>query len=36
MHATSGVLGANDVDVLVSLREKHQPVADYYAEAFFS
>jgi multidrug efflux pump subunit AcrB len=29
MHATSGVLGANDVDVLVSLREKHHPVADY-------
>jgi multidrug efflux pump subunit AcrB len=25
MHATSGVLGANDVDVLVSLREKHHP-----------
>ena len=29
MHATSGVLGANDVDVLVSLREKHHPTADY-------
>ena len=29
MHSTSGVLGANDVDVLVSLREKHRPVADY-------
>jgi multidrug efflux pump subunit AcrB len=29
MHATSGVIGANDVDVLVSLRENHHPVADY-------
>jgi multidrug efflux pump subunit AcrB len=29
MHSTSGVLGANDVDVLVSLREKHRPVTDY-------
>jgi CzcA family heavy metal efflux pump len=29
MHATSGVLGPNDVDVLVSLREKHHPTADY-------
>jgi multidrug efflux pump subunit AcrB len=29
MHSTSGVLGANDVDVLVSLREKHRPTADY-------
>ncbi len=29
MHSTSGVLGANDVDVLVSLRKKHHPVADY-------
>jgi multidrug efflux pump subunit AcrB len=29
MHSTSGVLGANDVDVLVSLREKHHPTADY-------
>jgi multidrug efflux pump subunit AcrB len=29
MHSTSGVLGANDVDILVSLREKHHPTADY-------
>jgi multidrug efflux pump subunit AcrB len=29
MHSTSGVLGANDVDVLVSLREKHHPTEDY-------
>src|SRR6202167_4659795 len=29
MHSTSGVLGANDVDILVSLREKHQATADY-------
>ncbi|WP_158820715.1 efflux RND transporter permease subunit [Granulicella sp. S156] len=29
MHATSGVLGANDVDVLVSLRKNHHPTADY-------
>lgn len=29
MHSTSGVLGASDGDVLVSLRENHHPVADY-------
>ena len=29
MHSTSGVLGANDGDVLVSLRKNHRPVADY-------
>ena len=29
MHSTSGVLGANDGDVLVSLRKNHSPVADY-------
>jgi multidrug efflux pump subunit AcrB len=29
MHATSGVLGASDGDVLVSLRHNHHPVADY-------
>jgi multidrug efflux pump subunit AcrB len=29
MHSTSGVLGANDGDVLVSLRQHHSPVADY-------
>jgi multidrug efflux pump subunit AcrB len=29
MHSTSGVLGASDGDVLVSLRQNHSPVADY-------
>ena len=29
MHSTSGVLGTNDVDVLVSLLENHHPTADY-------
>jgi multidrug efflux pump subunit AcrB len=29
MHSNSGVLGANDADVLVSLREKHHPSAQY-------
>jgi multidrug efflux pump subunit AcrB len=29
MHSTSGVLGASDGDVLVSLRENHHRVADY-------
>ncbi len=29
MHSTSGVLGASDGDVLVSLRRNHSPVADY-------
>jgi multidrug efflux pump subunit AcrB len=29
MHSTSGVLGASDGDVLVSLRQNHHPVADY-------
>jgi multidrug efflux pump subunit AcrB len=32
MHSTSGVLGASDGDVLVSLRERHHPVADYMRE----
>jgi len=32
MHSTSGVLGASDGDVLVSLRENHHPVADYMRE----
>jgi multidrug efflux pump subunit AcrB len=32
MHSTSGVLGASDGDVLVSLRENHHPVADYLRE----
>ena len=29
MHSTSGVLGASDGDVLVSLRHNHHPVGDY-------
>jgi multidrug efflux pump subunit AcrB len=29
MHSTSGVLGASDGDVLVSLSQNHHPVADY-------
>ena len=29
MHSTSGVLGANDGDIIVSLRKNHGPVADY-------
>ena len=29
MHSTSGVLGASDGDVLVSLHQNHSPVADY-------
>jgi multidrug efflux pump subunit AcrB len=32
MHSTSGVLGASDGDVLVSLKENHHPVADYMRE----
>jgi multidrug efflux pump subunit AcrB len=29
MHSTSGLIGAGDADILVSLREKHHPTADY-------
>jgi multidrug efflux pump subunit AcrB len=29
MHSTSGVLGANDGDIIVSLRKNHGPVAEY-------
>ena len=32
MHSTSGVIGANDVDVLVSLRKDHHPTAGYIRE----
>jgi multidrug efflux pump subunit AcrB len=32
MHSTSGVIGANDVDVLVSLRRDHHPTAAYIRE----
>ena len=31
LHGSSGVLGASEADVLVSLREKHHPTADYVA-----
>jgi multidrug efflux pump subunit AcrB len=31
-HATSGLYGAGDVDILVSLDEKHHPTDDYVAE----
>jgi CzcA family heavy metal efflux pump len=29
MHSTSGLIGAGDADILVSLKEKHHPTADY-------
>ncbi len=29
MHSTSGLIGASDADVMVSLGEKHHPTADY-------
>jgi len=29
MHSSSGVLGANDADVLVSLRKRHHPTSQY-------
>jgi CzcA family heavy metal efflux pump len=29
MHATSGLIGAGDADIMVSLKEKHHPTADY-------
>jgi multidrug efflux pump subunit AcrB len=29
MHATSGLIGAGDTDIIVSLREKHHATADY-------
>ncbi len=32
VHATSGVTGANDVDILISLRENHGPTAAYVRE----
>jgi multidrug efflux pump subunit AcrB len=31
-HATSGLYGAGDADVLVSLNQEHRPTADYVAE----
>jgi multidrug efflux pump subunit AcrB len=32
MHSTSGLIGAGDADVMVSLKEKHHPTADYVRE----
>jgi multidrug efflux pump subunit AcrB len=29
MHSTSGLIGAGDADILVSLKEKHRPTAGY-------
>ena len=29
MHATSGLIGAGDADILVSLKENHRPTAEY-------
>jgi len=29
MHSTSGLIGAGDADILVSLKEKHRPTAEY-------
>src|SRR5258708_26859842 len=29
MHCTSGIIGAADGDVMVTLNEKHHPTADY-------
>jgi multidrug efflux pump subunit AcrB len=31
-HATSGLIGAGDADVLVSLKENHHPTANYIAD----
>ena len=32
MHSTSGLIGAGDADIMVSLNEKHRPTADYVRE----
>jgi CzcA family heavy metal efflux pump len=32
MHATSGLIGAADADIIVSLKEKHHPTANYVRE----
>ena len=31
-HSTSGLIGPGDADILVSLKEKHRPTAEYVAE----
>jgi CzcA family heavy metal efflux pump len=32
MHATSGLIGAGDADIMVSLKEKHHPTEEYVRE----
>ena len=32
MHSTSGLIGAADADIMVSLKENHQPTANYVRE----
>jgi CzcA family heavy metal efflux pump len=32
MHSTSGLIGAGDADIMVSLKEKHHPTAGYVRE----
>ena len=32
MHLTSGIIGASDADVMVTLKEGHRPTADYVRE----
>ena len=32
MHSTSGIIGANGGDIMVTLNEKHHPTADYVRE----
>ena len=32
MHSTSGLIGAGDADIMVSLKEKHHPTANYVRE----
>jgi multidrug efflux pump subunit AcrB len=32
MHLTSGIIGANDADVMVTLKEHHHPTANYMRE----
>jgi multidrug efflux pump subunit AcrB len=32
MHLTSGIIGASDADVMVTLKQRHQPTANYVRE----
>jgi multidrug efflux pump subunit AcrB len=32
VHSTSGLIGAGDADIMIALREKHRPTADYIRE----